>query len=57
VPLPLPALESAIALAFILIFLLGVFLGKVSGLFWLWSSLRTLLIGALTGALILLTKI
>ena len=53
-PWPAPPLESAIALAFVVIFLLGVFLGRVSGIFWLWSALRTLLIAAATALLILL---
>ena len=53
IPLPVPPLEGAIGLAFVAIFLLGVFLGRVSGTFWLWSALRTLLIAAITAALIL----
>jgi len=41
-------LEAAIGVAFCIIFLLGVLLGKVSGTFWLFSGLRTLLIGLIT---------
>jgi predicted membrane protein (TIGR00267 family) len=41
-------LEAAVGIAFIIIFLLGVLLGKVSGTFWLFSGLRTLLIGLIT---------
>jgi predicted membrane protein (TIGR00267 family) len=52
-PWPLPLLESAIGLAFAVIFLLGVFLGRISGVFWLWSALRTLAIAALTALLVL----
>jgi len=52
--LPLAPLQSAIVQAFVMIFLLGVFLGKVSGEFWLWTGLRTLLIALFTAALILL---
>ena len=52
--LPLAPLHGAIAMALALIFLLGVFLGKVSGAFWLWSGLRTLLIGLATCGIILL---
>jgi len=52
--LPLAPVESAIAQAFVMIFLLGVFLGRISGQFWLWAGLRTLLIAILTAALILL---
>ena len=57
VPLPVPPLQAAIALGFVVIFLLGVFLGRVSGTFWLWSATRTLLIGGVTAALILLVDI
>jgi len=54
VPLPLDAVESAIVVAFAVIFLLGIFLGRIGGVFWLWSGLRTLLIAAITALLILL---
>jgi predicted membrane protein (TIGR00267 family) len=53
IELPYPPLESATAVAFITLFLLGAFLGKISGQFWLWSSLRTLFIALLTAAIIL----
>ncbi len=55
--LPLPPFDCAIAIAFGLIFLMGVFLGRVSGIFWLWSGLSTLAIAGLTSLLILLLKI
>jgi hypothetical protein len=45
-------LESAFAMALIIIFLLRVYLGQVSHTFWLWAGLRTLLIAAATTALI-----
>jgi len=45
-------LEAAIAVALVLIFLLGVFLGKVSNTFWLWSGLRTMAVAIVTGALV-----
>lgn len=53
--LPLAPLQGTIAMAFATIFLLGVFSGAVGGSFWLWSGLRTLLIGAITAAIILLS--
>jgi predicted membrane protein (TIGR00267 family) len=53
IALPLTALESSMVLAFVALFLLGAFLGTVSGRFWLWSGLRTLLVAALTAAVIL----
>jgi predicted membrane protein (TIGR00267 family) len=54
VPLPIPPLYLAIAIAFLLIFLLGVFLGRISETHWLRSGLQTLLIAILTAALIYL---
>lgn len=44
---------SAIVVALICIFFLGVFLGKISRTFWLWSGLRTLIIAIITVAIIL----
>ena len=54
--LPLPPLETSIALAFAILFLLGAFLGTISGRFWLWSGVRTLIIAVLTAAIILLVE-
>ena len=51
-PLSLLPLESAFVLALMIIFLLGVYLGRISHTFWLWAGLRTLLIAAATTALI-----
>lgn len=53
VPLPLGAVESAIVVAFVVIFLLGILLARISGVFWLWSGFRTLLIAAITALLVL----
>lgn len=52
--LPLPAYDLAIGVALTLIFLIGIFLGRVGGTFWLWAALRTLAIGVLTVAVIYL---
>lgn len=49
--IPYP-LESSVAVAFILIFFLGVFIGKISGSFWLWAGFRALLIALITSLLI-----
>ena len=54
IALPLTALECAIVTAFLTLFMLGVFLGTVSGQFWLWSGLRTLAIALFTAGIILL---
>ncbi|MBL6987668.1 MAG: hypothetical protein ISR72_11660 [Methylobacter sp.] len=49
----LPPLDMALAIALLLTFLLGVFLGRVSGRFWLWTGLSALMIAAVTSLLIL----
>ena len=56
IALPLTALESSIVLAFLTLFLLGAFLGTISGRLWLWSGLRILVIALLTAAIILLVS-
>jgi len=50
----LSPLDSAIAMAALLSFCLGVFLGRLSGSFWLWSGLRALSIAVMTAAIIVL---
>lgn len=50
--LPLEPFELAIVVAFGLIFLLGVFLGSVSGVFWFCSGLQAVLIAVFTAVLI-----
>ncbi|MEJ6591813.1 MAG: hypothetical protein QNL99_07535 [SAR86 cluster bacterium] len=47
-------LETAIVLGLGAIFLLGVFLGRISGHFWLFSGLRTLVIAIATSGVIIL---
>jgi predicted membrane protein (TIGR00267 family) len=54
IALPLTALECAIVTAFLSLFMLGVLLGTVSGQFWLWSGLRTLIIALVTAGIVLL---
>jgi len=48
---PLPA---AMAVALVIIFLLGIFLGRVGGTFWLWSGLQSLAVALVTVGLIYL---
>lgn len=53
----LPVLEplaAAMTVALMIIFLLGVFLGRVGGTFWLWSGLQSLAVALLTIGLIFL---
>ena len=57
VVLPFSPFAAGAALATLLLFLYGVYLGTVSGDFWLWSGARTLLIAAVTAGLILLFRI
>jgi predicted membrane protein (TIGR00267 family) len=52
--LPMDPYLLAIEVAFILIFLLGVFLGRISGTFWLLSGLQSLSIAIITSLLIVL---
>ena len=50
-------IDATIIVAFVLIFLLGVFLGHVSGEFWLWTGLRTVAIAAVTSLLVFLVGV
>jgi len=54
VPYPL---ETSVAVAFTLVFLLGVFIGKISDSFWLWAGFRALFIALITSLLIYLIGI
>ena len=54
IALLLNPLLLAMIVAFVIIFLLGVFLSNVSGSFWLLSGLKTLVIAGLTFLLIYL---
>ncbi|WP_456412469.1 hypothetical protein [Thiolapillus sp.] len=48
---PLP---TAMAVALVILFLFGVFLGRVGGTFWLWSGLQSLMVALVTLGLIYL---
>ena len=50
----LEPLLAAIAVALLIIFLLGVFLGRIGGTFWLWSGLQSLAVASITVGLIYL---
>ncbi len=54
IPLPLSPLYAAIVVALLIVFLLGVFLGRISGVSWLRSGIQTLLVAIVTAALIYL---
>ncbi len=50
-------LVVAIGVALTIIFLLGVFLGQISGTFWLWSGIRTLVVAILTMLVIMVFSV
>ena len=54
IPLPLSPLHAAILVSLALVFLLGVFLGRIAGISWLRSGIQTLLVAVVTAALIYL---
>ena len=54
ITLPVPPLYAAIIVALLLIFLLGVFLGRVAGISWLRCGVQTLLVAVVTAVLIYL---
>lgn len=54
IALPVSPLYAAIVIALLLIFLLGVFLGRIAGVSWLRSGLQTLLVAVVTAVLIYL---
>lgn len=54
ITLPWSPLRMSLGIAFVVIFLFGVFLGRVSGRFWLTSGLRTLLVAMVTAGVIML---
>lgn len=55
--LPFSPFLAAIAIALLSVFLLGVYLGKISRQFWLWSGLRTVLVALILVATIFLFDI
>jgi predicted membrane protein (TIGR00267 family) len=57
IPVKPSPIDAAIIVAFLLIFLIGVFLARVSGGFWLWAGLRTVAVAAVTSLLILLVGV
>lgn len=52
VVLPLGPIEAALATALMVLFFLGIVIGRIQGAFWLWSGLRTLIIALVTAILI-----
>ncbi len=54
--LPINPLLLSITLAFVILFLLGVFLGRISGSWGIWMGIKTTLIGLLTAFLVFLLE-
>ena len=53
IPLPVAPMDASVGIAFLLIFLLGIYIGRIEHSFWLWSGIRAVLIAAVTSALII----
>lgn len=53
-PFEMDPFDAAIGFSFLAILFLGIFLGRISGTFWLWSGLRAVLIGLATAGIIFL---
>ena len=53
-PFEMDPFDATIGFAFLAILFLGIFLGRISGTFWLWSGLRAVLIGLVTAGIIFL---
>lgn len=54
IPLPVSPLYAAIIVALLLVFLLGVYLGRIAAISWLRSGIQTLLVAVVTALLIYL---
>jgi len=54
IDLPVPPLQLSILVAVVVLFLLGIYLGRISGVYWLWAGIRALAIALVTGAIIIL---
>ena len=53
-PFDIDSFDAAIGFSFLVILFLGIFLGRISGTFWLWSGLRAVFIGLVTATIIFL---
>lgn len=51
--LPIAPLQLSIMVALVVLFLLGIYLGRISGVYWLWAGIRALAIALVTGAIII----
>jgi len=56
IPLPVDPMNASIGMAFTVIFLLGIYLGRIEHSFWLWSGIRAVLIAVVTSALIVVLE-
>ncbi|MDD2659231.1 MAG: hypothetical protein PHY54_06045 [Methylococcales bacterium] len=53
IPMPVEPMTASIGIAFLIIFLLGIYLGRIEHGFWLWSGIRAVLIAAVTSGVII----
>jgi predicted membrane protein (TIGR00267 family) len=53
IPMPMEPMDASIGIAFLIIFLLGIYLGRIERSFWLWSGIRAVLIAAVTSGVII----
>lgn len=56
IALPIPPLVFSFLVALMMLFLLGIFLGRISGLYWLWAGSRALIIALVTCIIIVALK-
>jgi predicted membrane protein (TIGR00267 family) len=56
IDLPLPPIEAALLLSFMMIFLLGLYSSRISGQFWLWTGIRALIVAMITSGIIWLVR-
>ena len=56
IELGISPLDAALGVSLILVFLIGVYLGRISGRFWLWTGLRAVLIAIMTSIIIWMTQ-
>ena len=53
IPLPVEPMVASIGIAFVIIFLMGIYLGRIEHSFWLWAGIRAVLIATVTSAVII----
>ena len=57
IELPLPPLILSFLVALAVLFFLGIYLGRISDIHWLWAGLRALIVALVTGAIIVILNL